>query len=92
MGHGFLGLEHAPWPPAIDGSDSDPVIPPKRKIPWGRIIGRLAIAVVLTFIVGCILARALVRQTMNASMRYSPKVHHYVQLYPLPYTRPTVKN
>ena len=92
MGSGFLGMERDPWPTAVEASDSDPVVPPKRKIPWIGIICRLAIVVVLAYVVLYILVHAFVHETTNASMRYSPKVRHYVLINPIMPSRPTVKN
>jgi len=92
MGHGFLGMERDPWPPAVDASDTDPVIPPKHGSPLIRILCGVAIAVFLAFVIDEVCVHVFVRETTNASVRYGPHVRHYPTVYPAMTPKPTVKN
>lgn len=91
MGHGFLGMERAPWPPAMEPSDSDPVVPPKRGNRLVGILSRVAIAVVLALAIDEVCVHVFVRETTNASVRYGPHLRHYPMTYPAITPKPTVK-
>jgi len=66
MGHGFLGMERDPWPPAIDGSDSDPVVTPKKNhntVLW--LVPRVVIGVFLALIAFAVYAHFATVATTN---------------------------
>jgi len=65
MGHGFLGMERDPWPPAIAASDSDPVVPPKRKNLLLWLIPRVVIGVFLVLVAFAVYAHFATVATSN---------------------------